>query len=284
MARSEPNGVLFLSSAGATNGVLRRLHMSRPLLVAVVTIASAIVAWWIGVDRLGLLPANSFPSVAETVAAFLEVSTKGYAEATLWKHCLHSLALIVCGFGLACLIALPLGVAMACSRTVNALVNPVFLLLRPIPPLAWIPLAILWLGLGDAAKILVIVCGAFPPALINTVSGIRGIEPALIDAARMLGTPPLRLAAKVLVPAALPSIFTGLRIALQATWTSLVAAELVGSLAGLGHILNSAQQDIYPAMILVSMITVAILGWACTFLLELLERQLTASRQSGGRR
>ena len=153
---------------------------------------------------------------------------------------------------------------MGWSRRAEALINPVFLLIRPIPPLAWIPLAILWLGLGDAAKIMVIFFAAFVPSVINTFTGVRGIEPHIIEAARMLGTGRWRLLNEVLVPGAAPMIFTGLRLSLQASWTTLVAAELVGALAGIGRVLNMAQQDIYPAMVMVGMAAVGVLGWATT--------------------
>jgi len=162
------------------------------------------------------------------------------------------------------------------SRRAEAAINPVFLIIRPIPPLAWIPLAILWLGLGDAAKIMVIWFAAFVPSVINSFSGVRTIERPIIEAARMLGTPRWRFVVEILVPAALPMIFTGLRLSLQAAWTTLVAAELVGALVGLGLVLNMAQQDIYPGMILVGMLAVGLLGFVTTWLLGGVERQALA--------
>src|SRR5262249_18178753 len=148
----------------------------------------------------------------------------------------HSLRLVVLGFLVAVGFGVPLGLLMGWSRRAEAVVNPIFLLIRPIPPLAWIPLAILWLGLGDAAKVMVIFFAAFVPAVINTFTGVRGIEPHLIEAARMLGTTRWRFVREVLAPASAPMIFTGLRLSLQASWTTLVAAELVGALAGLGRV------------------------------------------------
>lgn len=170
----------------------------------------------------------------------------------------------------------PLGLWMGWSRRAEALINPIFLIVRPIPPLAWIPLAILWLGLGDAAKIMVIWFAAFVPSVINSFAGVRNIDPPVLEAAHMLGTPRWRFVAEVLVPAAAPMIFTGLRLSLQASWTTLVAAELVGALVALGFVLNMAQQDIYPGMILVGMIAVGVLGWATTWLLGQVERRALA--------
>ena len=187
---------------------------------------------------------------------------------------LTSVLLVTMGFAVAASIGVALGLAMGASRAVEALVNPVFLLLRPIPPLAWIPLAIVWLGLGNSAKMMVIFFAAFVPSVINSYAGVRQIDKPIFEAAAMLGVKGWRAWREVLIPGALPSIFTGLRLSLQASWTTLVAAELVGAVVGLGQILNQAAQDIYPAMILVGMISVALCGWLMTLGLAWLERRV----------
>ena len=187
---------------------------------------------------------------------------------------LRSVALVTMGFVVASTIGVALGLAMGASRTIEALLNPIFLVLRPIPPLAWIPLAIVWLGLGDAAKIMVIFFAAFVPSVINSFTGVRQIDRPIFEAAAMLGVKGARYWRQVLIPGALPSIFTGLRLSLQASWTTLVAAELVGAVAGLGQILNQASQDIYPAMIVVGMASVTLCGWLMTLGLGWLERRV----------
>jgi taurine transport system permease protein len=161
---------------------------------------------------------------------------------------------------------------MGINRSFEAFVNPVFLMIRPIPPLAWIPLAVVWFGLGIPAKIFVVWLAAFVPALINAYTGVRTVDRTLIDAARIHGAGTSRLILDVIVPGALPMIFTGLRLSLQASWTTLVAAQLVGSIAGLGHVLSVASIDIYPGMILYGMMWVAILGAAMTIALAQIER------------
>jgi NitT/TauT family transport system permease protein/taurine transport system permease protein len=161
---------------------------------------------------------------------------------------------------------------MGWSRRAEALVNPSFLLIRPIPPLAWIPLAIVWFGLGDIAKIFVIWFAAFVPALINSYTGVRTIDPTLIAAARVHGASTRRLLIDVVIPGALPMIFTGLRLSLQASWTTLVAAELVGAFFGLGRVLIIASRDIYPAMIAFAMVWVGIMGATMTVALGWVER------------
>src|SRR4029453_14946109 len=194
-----------------------------------------------------------------------------YADAKLHQHILHSVKLVLMGFAAAVVVGVPLGLAMGWSRPVEARATPAFLLIRPIPPLAWIPLAIVWLGLGDAAKVLVIWFAAFVPSVINSYAGVRSIEPHLLEAARTLGVKRWMLVREVLVPGAAPMIFTGLRLSLQACWTTLVAGELIGAIAGLGHVLYQSSLDIFPAMILVGMIGVAVTAGVMTRVLEWVE-------------
>ncbi len=209
----------------------------------------------------------------EVLTAFRQISIDGYGNARWHEHVLRSVRLVTMGFVVAAGIGVVLGLAMGASRRIEALVNPVFLVLRPIPPLAWIPLAIVWLGLGDAAKLMVIFVSAFVPAVINSFTGVRQIDTPVFEAAAMLHARGWRYWKEVLIPGALPSIFTGLRLSLQASWTTLVAAELVGAVAGLGSILNQGAQDIFPAMILVGMASVALCGWLMTLALGWIERR-----------
>ncbi|WJR80865.1 ABC transporter permease [Bradyrhizobium sp. NP1] len=243
---------------------------------------AVLVALWFVVTSAGIVTAGRFPSPRDFWLALVQISIHGYAGGQLFTHALHSLLLVVAGFLVAVLTGVPLGLWMGWSRRAEAAINPAFLIIRPIPPLAWIPLAILWLGLGDAAKIMVIWFAAFVPSVINTFSGVRTIDRPTIEAARMLGTPSGRFVAEILIPAASPMIFTGLRLSLQAAWTTLVAAELVGALVGLGFVLNMAQQDIYPGMILVGMLAVGVLGFLTTRLLGELERRALAWNAAAG--
>ena len=163
---------------------------------------------------------------------------------------------------------------MGSSLRADAAISPVFMLLRPIPPLAWIPLAILWLGLGDTAKIFVIWVAAFVPSVINTYAGVHTVDLTLQEAARVHGANRLVLLRDVLIPGSLPMIFTGLRLSLQASWTTLVAAELVGAFVGLGKVLSVATLDIYPGMILYAMLWVGVLGAFMTKTLAWTEMRL----------
>ena len=228
-------------------------------------------SWWLLTSVTGWVSAVRFPNPAEVGLALQQIAVTGYGNGLLHQHILHSTQLVFMGFISAIAVGVPLGLLMGHSRRAESLINPAFLLLRPIPPLAWIPLAIVWLGLGDAAKILVIFVAAFVPSVINSYTGVRQIEPVVMEAAKMLGVRRLSLVFGVLVPGAGPMIFTGLRLSLQASWTTLVAAELIGALYGLGSILNQGAQDIYPAMILVAMVCVGLGGAATTAALGFIE-------------
>jgi NitT/TauT family transport system permease protein/taurine transport system permease protein len=232
--------------------------------VGVATVVVLLVLWQLLTVNWGLISPARFPNPTEVGQALKQIAVDGYGNSRLHNHVLRSVLLVSLGFTVAASAGVLLGLAMGASRRIEAFVNPIFLLLRPIPPLAWIPLAIVWLGLGDAAKMMVIFVSAFVPSVINTWTGVRQIDKPILEAAAMLDIKGLRYWREVLVPGALPSIFTGLRLSLQASWTTLVAAELVGAVAGLGTILNQAAQDIYPAMILVGMVSVALCGWLMT--------------------
>jgi taurine transport system permease protein len=246
------------------------------------TLAALAVLWFGFTTWSGIISAGRFPSPADFWFSLVQITTRGYAGGELFTHALHSLGLVAVGFLVAVATGVPLGLWMGWSRRAEAVINPAFLIIRPIPPLAWIPLAILWLGLGDAAKIMVIWFAAFVPSVINSFSGVRTIDRPIIEAARMLGTPRWRFVIEILAPAAAPMIFTGLRLSLQAAWTTLVAAELVGALVGLGLVLNMAQQDIYPGMILVGMLAVGAFGFATTWLLGRAERRTLAWNTAAG--
>lgn len=240
-------------------------------VVTALTLMSVGVLWWMATTKFGWINAARFPTPSEVAKAFTFVQAEGYGNGKLHQHIFHSLKLVLTGFAVAVTFGVSLGLWMGHSKKAEAFFNPAFLLLRPIPPLAWIPLAIVWLGLGDAAKVLVIFVAAFVPALINTFTGVRQIDKPIIEAAQMLGIKGWPYIKEVLIPGSLPMIFTGLRLSLQASWTTLVAAELIGAVYGLGSILNQAAQDIFPAMILLAMALVGICGASTTWLLGKIE-------------
>ena len=245
-----------------------RGRFSGPLLGGL-AVAAALLMWIIVSNAVHPV---RFPSPREFLDALMQITFNGYAGGTLLVHTVYSMKLAFMGFIVAVTPAVLLGVAMALDRRIEAIFNPIVAFVRPIPPLAWIPVAIIWFGLGDGAKIFVIWFTAFVPTLINTYVGVRSVDQTLIAAARVHGASGWLFLCDVILPGALPMIFSGLRVSLQASWMALVAAELVGAFFGLGRVLTIAGQDIYPGMIVVGMITVALVGALMTKGLELIER------------
>ena len=240
--------------------------------ISVLSVAALVALWWLASGPLAWAPPLFLPPPQEVASTFVKMCVEPYIGSTLWAHVIASLRVVMSGWLLAGLVGLPLGIAMAWWRRLRWIVFPVFQLVRPVPPLAWIPLAIVWLGLGDAAKVLVIWFAAFVPSVINSYTGVRSIEPHLVEAARSLGIRGPMLVREVLFPGALPLVFTGLRLSLQACWTTLVAGELIGAIVGLGHVLYQAGLDLFPAMIVVGMGSVAVAGAIMTIALAWIER------------
>jgi ABC-type nitrate/sulfonate/bicarbonate transport system permease component len=156
--------------------------------------------------------------------------------------------------------AIPLAIAMGWSKAINEQVDPLIEVLRPVPPLAWIPLSILWFGIGDVQNQFIIFLGMFFPILLNTFTGVKNIEQNLVRAARCLGASEARILRRVVLRAALPQIITGVRVGLGVGWMALVAAELVGANSGLGFMINDARTLLRTDIVIVGMITIGMVG------------------------
>jgi len=196
------------------------------------------------------------------------------AGKSLLGHVWASTQRILIGFSLASIVAVPLGLMMALNRYVNAFVRPVFDLLKPMPPIAWISIAILWFGIGEESKIFIIIVGTFVPCLLNSFNGVRLIEPQLYDVVRMLGGNRRDEIIQVCFPAAFPAIFAGLQISLSIAWTCVLAAELVSSRSGLGFIIIQGMTLSRPAQIIGGMLVIAVVAWGMSLLVSGLEKYL----------
>jgi len=170
--------------------------------------------------------------------------------------------------------AIPLGMAMGWWRLVYNQVNAIMEILRPIPPLAWIPLSILWFGLGDEQNQFIIFLGMFFPILVNTIVGVKNVDTSLIRAARSLGAPERKVLMRVVLKGALPQIITGVRIGLGVGWMALVAAELVGANSGLGFLINDARSVLRTDTIMVGMLTIGVVGLLIDTAIRALSRRL----------
>ncbi len=186
-----------------------------------------------------------------------------------------SLFRVALGFLLGAGMAIPLGLLMGWYRMFQGFVDPIIEFFRPIPPLAFIPLAILWFGIGEESKIFVIWLGTFFPILINVITGIREVEPVLIKAAYTLGARDRNIFFEVCLPASLPFILAGLRIGLATGWTCLVAAELIAARSGLGFLIADARRYFRTDIVMLGIIIIGVIGILLDRLLRFMERRLT---------
>jgi sulfonate transport system permease protein len=240
---------------------------------SLVGVAVVLAVWQLAVElawvRPVVLPAPS--RIAETIW-LLTVSGE------LPTHIGVSIRRVLEGFALAAVVGLGLGLAMGLSRRLDKALDLIVQIIKPIPPIAWIPLAILWFGLGEGSKIYIIFMGGVFPILINTIDGIRQTDIRYVEVAQVLEVPRTRFVRQVVLPGALPSIMTGLRVGLSTSWICVVAAELIAARAGIGYLIMDARVLSQTDVVLAGMVTLGVAGKLADDGLRLLERRLIAWR------
>ena len=217
------------------------------------------------------------PSVQETARTFVDYLNTKYPAVvgnTLWQHALVSIARIAVGWGAGVLIGVVVGGAMASVPFLRHLIDPLIEITRPLPPLAFIPLFIIWFGIGEASKFMLILVGVVPIMIIATVAAIDAVPEELVQAGRSLGGTPAYVLVTVRLRAALPSIITGMRLAMGAAWTSIVAVELIAATSGLGYLINNAGVNLQTPLVLSGIISISIIGIAFDALLRLFQRSI----------
>lgn len=214
---------------------------------------------------------NFLPRPVDVLIQLWSLNTEPLASKTLFEHLWASIYRVIIGWAIGVLVAVPLGVFMGLNPYVKAVVKPVFDILKPMPPISWISLSILWFGLGEESKVFIIAIGSFVPCILNSYNGIRLIDPALYDAARMLGASRRQEILEVGFFASAPAIFAGLQISLSIAWSCVLAAELVGSRSGMGFIIILGMNQSAPALIIAGMVVIAITAFLISVLMERLE-------------
>jgi ABC-type nitrate/sulfonate/bicarbonate transport system permease component len=236
---------------------------------------------WQGLSASGVIPEYKLPSPVAVAAGLLDLIRTGMPPGhRLHVHIYYSVQRVLWGYALALLAAIPLGIFMGWSRTLQNLMEPLVEMIRPVPPLAWIPLAILWFGIGGKSAAFIIFLGAFFPILLNTVSGVRSIDPVLIEAARVLNAGRRFIFLKVLIPGSVPSILTGMRIGIGIGWMTLVAAEFTGVKQGygLGYMIMTARDIQRSDEIIAGMVVIGLIGLGIDTCLRLAEQHLVKWR------
>lgn len=226
--------------------------------------------WFVGTDILAVFAPNQLPSPLQVLRTAGELITSG----DLIKHILISFQRVLLGFAIGALLAGVVATLAGLSRTVEQLLDPTLQAVRNVPSLAWVPFLLLWLGIDEPPKITLIAIGGFFPVYLNLLSGIRQADRKLLEVGYVFGLSDAALVRRIILPSATPYLMTGLRVGLGQSWLFLVAAELIASTRGLGFMLIDGQNSSRPDIMLVSILTLALLGKLCDGALRTLERRL----------
>ncbi len=240
--------------------------------ISLATLAVLLGLWSIAAAAAWVSPVF-LPSPFAVAKAGWTAVTDGFADSTLTQHLAASLARVFGALAASLLVGVPVGFLIASSRIGRGILDPVVEFLRPLPPLAYLPLVIIWFGIGEASKVLVIALAMVPPIVISTAAGVRSVSADRLNAARSLGATRAQLVRFVVLPSALPAILTGTRIALGAGWSTLVAAELVAATRGLGFMIQSAAQFLVTDVVIVGIVVIAFVAFLLEASVRFVERR-----------
>ncbi len=262
----------------AKRGVKPGEHFGAPGQGSAAGIASgtviALFLLWVVVSNSGWVKPIFLPTPQAVFAKFVQVSTEGFAGGTLLEHTLTSLSRVFGAFALACITAIPIGVLMGVSRVARGLFDPPIEFYRPLPPLAYLPMVIIWFGIGEFSKVYLIFLAIFAPMAIAARSGVRSVSIEQIHAAYSMGATRLQVIWHVILKSALPEIFTGMRIGIGVGWTTLVAGEMVASTRGLGFMVLNAAEFLASDVVIMGIIVIGLFAFVFDLLMRHLEKVL----------
>jgi len=236
--------------------------------------AAVLLLLWQAASWAHLAPHLFLPTPAEVYAAAVSIYQDGYANATLWEHVSASLARIFLAFAIAVGLGIPIGLVMGLSRWAKGVFDAPIEFYWPLPPLAYLPLMIIWLGIGEASKITLLSLAMFAPIALSAQAGVRSVTQERVNAALSLGATRWQLLREVILPSALPEILTGARISLGVGWGTLVAAELIAATRGIGYLIMSASQFLATDVVFVGIAIIAACAFAFSVVMRTLERVL----------
>lgn len=255
--------------------IMQRKKRIKFTIVSIISLIVFFTIWYISTAVLKLKPDYILPSPVQVFQAFVtKLTTKAPDGATLFGHIRASLQVALSGYILGAVVGVPLGITMAWIRKVDLFVTPLFDLIRPVPTIAWIPLMILWFGIGLGAKSAIIFASAFVPCVVNAYSGIKQTKQVHLWVAQTFGASRNDMLFTVAIPTALSLIFTGLRISLGTAWMTLAAAEMLASNKGLGYMIQLNRTLARADLIIVGMLTIGMVGIVLTTLLNMLEKKM----------
>jgi len=285
---SEQNNSHVTKAKSAASALIARLARERPtrpgesygvpgsgdtMVLSLVTIGILLFVWWL-ITTMGWVKPLFIPSPQSVVAKFISVWKEGFTGTPLWMHILISAERVFGAFLLACAIGIPLGLAMGMSPLIRGIFDPPIEFYRPIPPLAYLPLMIIWFGIGETSKVLLIFLSVFAPVALGARAGVRSAAIEQIHAAYSFGATRWQVLRHIILPAAMPEILTAMRIGIGFGWTTLVAAEMVAATKGIGYMVLSASQFLQTAVVIMGIIVIACIAYLFDMLMRLIERKV----------
>ena len=269
-------------------GLIARLSRARPtkpgetygvpgqgstIWLSLVSIAVFFFVWWL-FTAMGWVKPLFVPSPMAIVTKFITIWNTGFTGTPFMDHVWISTLRVFGAFALACVIGLPLGLAMGMSPVMSGIFDPLIEFYRPIPPLAYLPLMIIWFGIGETSKVLLIFLSVFAPVVLGARSGVKSAAIEQIHAAYSFGATRWQVMRHVIFPSALPEILTAMRIGIGFGWTTLVAAEMVAATKGLGYMVLSASQFLQTPVVIMGIFVIAIIAFGFDLLVRFAERRL----------
>jgi len=268
-------------------GLLSRLSRGRPtrpgetygvpgsgntMTLSLATIAILLFVWWL-ITTMGWVKPLFVPAPQTIVQKFIVIWGEGFTGTPLWSHILISTERVFGAFLLACVIGIPLGLAMGISPFIRGIFDPPIEFYRPIPPLAYLPLMIIWFGIGETSKVLLIFLSVFAPVALGARAGVRSAAIEQIHAAYSFGATRWQVLKHIILPSAMPEILTAMRIGIGFGWTTLVAAEMVAATKGIGYMVLSASQFLQTAVVIMGIVVIAAIAYLFDLLMRFIERK-----------
>ncbi len=237
----------------------------KEIILPILTFLCILIIWEL-ITRYSGWSRQVFPAPVEVLSSFRKLASNG----SLLKHSVASLFRVSMGFGLAVVLGLPIGIILGLSKTIKYLFNPLFQFLRPISPLAWIPLAMLWFGIGDAPAIFLIFLSSFFPMVVSTSTAVESIKPTFFQVAANFNFSRYEIITKIVMPAIIPEVTTALRITITIAWLVVVAAEMIAVQSGLGYMILDSRNALRMDYVMVGMIVIGIIGLLLDLIMQLL--------------
>ena len=239
-------------------------------IIEYIAVAVIILIIWSVLERLAIINSTTLPAPETILKTFVQDITNG----TLIGSLGISIVRVLKGYCLAAFLGIGFGILLGLSERINYMTDLIVQIIKPIPPIAWIPLAIIWFGIGESSKVFLIFLGGFFTILINVIDGIHQVNDGLVEVSDIMETPKLKHITQLILPSSLSNIFTGLRTGLGSCWMCVVAAELVASTTGIGYMISNARQFSKTDVVIVGMLAIGITGKVMDIILKTIERSV----------